>query len=96
MAAMDQIPPEQLAKLAGEDLSHLTKNIVIAFTVIAFVSVCLRIYTRLRYQAAGWEDHTIVLAMVRPPQLVLFPHAEHEQVFSIATGVCQVLRKFSS
>jgi hypothetical protein len=61
---MDQIPPEQLAALAQEDLGPLTKNIVIAFTVVAFTSVCLRIFTRLRYQAAGWEDYTIVVAMV--------------------------------
>jgi hypothetical protein len=61
---MDQIPPEQLAALAKEDLGPLTKNIVIAFTVVAFTSVCLRIFTRLRYQATGWEDYTIVVAMV--------------------------------
>jgi hypothetical protein len=73
MAGTDQIPPEQLAKLAGEDLSHLTKNIVITFTIIAFVSVCLRIYTRVRYQAVGWEDHSIVIAMVLSPQHVLCP-----------------------
>jgi hypothetical protein len=64
MAAMDQIPPEQLAKLAGEDLGPLTKNIVIAFTVIALVSVSLRIYTRFRYKAIGWEDYSIIIATV--------------------------------
>lgn len=65
MASADQLSPEQLAKLAGEDLGPLTKNIVIAFTVIAFVSVCLRLYTRLRYKAVGWEDYTIAAAMVQ-------------------------------
>jgi hypothetical protein len=64
---MNQIPPEQLSVLAREDQSQLTKNIVIAFTAVALVSVCLRIFTRLRYNAVGWEDYTIVLAMVSSP-----------------------------
>ncbi|KAH3965555.1 hypothetical protein HBI56_216270 [Parastagonospora nodorum] len=76
MAAMDQIPPEQLAKLAGEDLGPLTKNIVIAFTVIALVSVSLRIYTRFRYKAVGWEDYSITIATL----------------LSLATGIVQVLQ----
>jgi hypothetical protein len=64
---MDQISPEQLSVLAREDQSQLTKNIVIAFTVLALVSVGLRVFTRLRYKAVGWEDYTIVLAMVSSP-----------------------------
>jgi hypothetical protein len=65
MAPTQQLSPEQLAALAKDDLSQLTKNIIIAFTVISFVSICLRMYTRIRYQAVGWEDYSIVLAMVR-------------------------------
>lgn len=65
MAPTQQLSPEQLAALAKDDLGQLTKNIIIAFTVISFVSICLRMYTRLRYQAVGWEDYSIVLAMVR-------------------------------
>jgi hypothetical protein len=64
MAPQDSIPPEQLAILAGEDHSQLTMNIIIAFTVISFVSVWFRLFTRLKYQAVGWEDHSIILAMV--------------------------------
>lgn len=67
MTTTDQLSPEQLAKLAGEDLGPLSKNIIIAFTVIAFVAVCLRLYTRLRYKAVGWEDYMIGVAMVRLP-----------------------------
>lgn len=58
------LSPEQLAALEREDLGQLTKNIIIAFTVLAFVSVCLRWFTRLKYKAVGWEDYTILLAMV--------------------------------
>jgi hypothetical protein len=65
MAPKDQLSPEQLAALAKDDLGQLTKNIIIAFTIISFVSVCLRMYTRIRYQAVGWEDYSIVFAMVR-------------------------------
>jgi hypothetical protein len=64
MSTTDQLSPEQVAKLAGEDLGPLSRNIIIAFTVMAFVSVCLRLYTRLRYKAVGWEDYTIGIAMV--------------------------------
>jgi hypothetical protein len=66
MASQGIISPEELAILAREDQGQLTKNIVIAFTVISFVSVWLRIFTRLKYQAMGWEDYSIVLAMVCP------------------------------
>lgn len=62
---MDNIPPEQLAILAKEDQGPLMKSIVIAFTIIALVSVLLRLGTRFKYQAVGWEDHTIVVSMVQ-------------------------------
>ena len=54
---MDQLTPEQLAVLAKEDQGPLTQSIVIAFTTLAFVSVALRIFTRLRYVGIqlGWE-----------------------------------------
>lgn len=54
---MDPIPPEQLAALAKEDRGPLTKSIVIAFTVISFIAVSLRIFTRLRFigRQLGWE-----------------------------------------
>ncbi|OAL01627.1 hypothetical protein IQ06DRAFT_272352 [Phaeosphaeriaceae sp. SRC1lsM3a] len=74
--APPELSPEQLAALQKEDLGQLTKNIIIAFTIIAFISVCLRWFTRFKYKAIGWEDHSILLAMI----------------FSIATGVCQVLQ----
>lgn len=61
---MDQISPEQLAILAKEDQGPATKNIVITFTIVASLCVCLRLATRLRYSSLGWEDHTIVLSTV--------------------------------
>jgi hypothetical protein len=62
---MDQIPPEQLAKLAQENQGPAAKAIVIAFTVISCGCVCLRFVTRLTFQHnVGWEDYTIALSMV--------------------------------
>jgi hypothetical protein len=68
---MDQpppaIPPEQLALLASEDHGPRTIGIVIAFTVLAFLSVILRFVTRTRLtHLVGWEDYLIALAMVFP------------------------------
>lgn len=65
MAGPPQLPPDVLARLMSEDEGPLTIRIVVAFTVIAFVAVALRIFTRFKYQAIGPEDHTIVLAVVR-------------------------------
>lgn len=66
---MDQsppvIPPEQLALLAAEDHGPKTIGIVVSFTVLAFLCVILRFYTRTRLtHLVGWEDHLIALAMV--------------------------------
>jgi hypothetical protein len=67
MDAISSIPPEQLAKLAGEDHGPLTRNIIIASTIISLISICLRLYTRLRYKAVGWEDYSIIVAMASHP-----------------------------
>jgi hypothetical protein len=64
MASQARLSPEQLAILAREDQGPLTKKIIITFTVISLVSVCLRLFTRIKYQAMGWEDHSIIVAMV--------------------------------
>ncbi|KAH8691723.1 hypothetical protein GQ44DRAFT_719994 [Phaeosphaeriaceae sp. PMI808] len=79
MTATAQISPEQRAVMATDDNGPHIKNIVVAFTIIAFVSVCLRIFTRLRYQAVGWEDYAIVIAMI----------------LSIVTCVFQVLQVYA-
>ena len=60
---MDHISPEQLARLAKEDQGPLAKSIIIAFTIIAFICVSLRLGTRLRYQSLGPEDYSIVVSM---------------------------------
>ncbi|XP_014551562.1 hypothetical protein COCVIDRAFT_30927 [Bipolaris victoriae FI3] len=54
---MDQLTADQLAALAREDRGPLTKSIVIAFTVLSYVAVSLRLFTRLRYIGLqlGWE-----------------------------------------
>lgn len=76
---MTEWSTEQLALLAKEDQGPLTKSIVIVFTTIAFVCVCLRLYTRLRYlgRVLGWEDLTIVISMV----------------LAIITSALQILRR---
>lgn len=63
---MVSMSPEQTAVLAKEDLGPLTKSIIIAFTILSFLCVCLRLFTRLKYmgRAVGWEDYTIVISMV--------------------------------
>lgn len=63
--AMDNLSPEQLAALRADDRGPLCERIVIAFTVMSFVSVCSRLFARIRYHKTGWEDWTIVVAMVR-------------------------------
>lgn len=63
---MDKLSPEQIAQLAKEDKGPVTKSIIIAFTVIAIISVCLRMFTRFKFtgRAIGWEDYTIIISMV--------------------------------
>ena len=64
---MDQIPPEQLAILKAEDMGPTCNAIVISFTIIAFISVSLRFYTRaILVRNVGWDDYCILLSMVRP------------------------------
>ncbi|KAF3034909.1 hypothetical protein E8E12_005569 [Didymella heteroderae] len=73
---MDHYTPEELATLRSEDRGPLCKRIVITFTVLAFVSVCLRLYTRIKFHKTGWEDWTIIVSMIA----------------SVGTAVCQILQ----
>lgn len=77
---MDHLSPQQIDALAKEDRGPTSKSIVIAFTIIAFVCVVLRMFTRLRFtgRAIGWEDSTILISMV----------------CSLVAGVFQVLREY--
>lgn len=54
---MDQLTADQLAALAREDKGPLTKSIVIAFTVLSYMAVSLRLFARMRYIGLqlGWE-----------------------------------------
>ncbi|EMD87320.1 hypothetical protein COCC4DRAFT_80154 [Bipolaris maydis ATCC 48331] len=62
---MDQLTADQLAALARDDKGPLTKSIVIAFTVLSYVAVSLRLFTRMRYIGLqlGWEDYAIVVSL---------------------------------
>ncbi|KAF2830466.1 hypothetical protein CC86DRAFT_284143 [Ophiobolus disseminans] len=72
---MNQPSPETLAKLAQEDQGPSSRAIVIAFTILSFICVCLRFYTRIVVQRnVGWEDYTIAVSMC----------------FAIAMAVCQI------
>jgi hypothetical protein len=62
---MNQPSPETLAKLAQEDQGPSSKAVVIAFTTISLICVCLRFFTRIIVQRnVGWEDYTIAVSMV--------------------------------
>ncbi|KAH7081140.1 hypothetical protein BKA63DRAFT_462019 [Paraphoma chrysanthemicola] len=72
---MNKLPPERLDILAQENQGASARAIVIAFTVISFICVCLRFFARITCQRhVGWEDYTIALSMC----------------FAIAMAVCQV------
>jgi hypothetical protein len=64
---MDQLSPDQRAELARDDQGPVTKSIVISFTVISFISVCVRLSTRFSYQNVGSEDYTIAISTVSLP-----------------------------
>lgn len=61
---IDKIPPEVLAVLAKEDQGPKVVGIVVAFTVLAFLCVVLRFFTRIKYTMLGLEDYFIALSMV--------------------------------
>jgi hypothetical protein len=91
-----QIPPDVLARLMSDDQSELTIRIVVAFTVLAFVAVSLRLYTRFSFLSVGREDYTIILTMVRSPYPTCSPFGITDsslQFFTIVTTVFQVLRR---
>lgn len=63
---MDELPHEQIAHLREEDLGLQQFAVAVAFTILACVTVCLRIFTRMRLvHLVGLEDYFIVLSMVR-------------------------------
>jgi hypothetical protein len=90
---MDQLSPDQRAELARDDQGPVTKSIVISFTVISFISVCVRLSTRFSYQNVGSEDYTIAISTVSLPltQKEQEANSSH-QIASIGMAACQVLR----
>lgn len=62
---MDQLSPEQVSKLRHEDRGPLSIRVVVVFTVIAFICVSLRFFTRLKFvRNVGLEDYLIAVSMV--------------------------------
>jgi len=62
---MPQFTPEQLAHLKGESKQSEMLGVIISFTVISFITVLLRYYTRfVLVKNYGPEDYLIGLAMV--------------------------------
>jgi hypothetical protein len=62
---LNSIPPSVLAILAAEDQSAKTIGLVATFTSLAFITVCLRFYARIRFAIhVGWEDWFIAISMV--------------------------------
>jgi hypothetical protein len=62
---VDSIPPSVLAHLAREDRGPKTIGLVVTFTALAFIAVCLRFFARVRLAInIGWEDHVMVVSMV--------------------------------
>jgi len=65
MNAFPQIPPEQLAQMAKEDVTHKVIVLVATFTALGFVCVCLRFFSRIQMLGLiGPEDFLIVFSMV--------------------------------
>ncbi|EUC43280.1 hypothetical protein COCMIDRAFT_7265 [Bipolaris oryzae ATCC 44560] len=62
---MDQLTTDQLAAMAQEDRGPLTKSVIIAFTVLSYIAVSLRLFARIRYIGLqlGWEDYAIVVSL---------------------------------
>lgn len=88
-----QLSPEQLAILAKDDQGPKTNAIVITFTAFAFICVCLRLFARTTLtKSVGWEDHFIVLSMVRrfSGDPLCSQTDARFKVFAIAMAVCQV------
>jgi hypothetical protein len=64
-AEMDGLSPEQIDLLASEDQGPKVIAIVSALTVLSFVFVVLRFFTRIKFTSQlGSEDYLIAVAMV--------------------------------
>ncbi|KAF2003015.1 hypothetical protein P154DRAFT_429775 [Amniculicola lignicola CBS 123094] len=71
------IPPERLEALRKEDQRPLIIGVAISFTVLAFISVVLRCFTRIKLSRnCGYEDGLIALSMA----------------FSAGMAACQIMQ----
>jgi hypothetical protein len=97
---VDSISPSTLAYLAREDQGPRTIGLVVTFTVLGFVTVCLRFYARFRFAIhIGWEDHFIVVSMVSLLPLHDLTIVENssliscvQQIFAILSAACQIMQ----
>ncbi|KAF1956824.1 hypothetical protein CC80DRAFT_445548 [Byssothecium circinans] len=79
MASAMNLPAAELAILKSEDKRPATLAIVITFTLLAFVTICLRYFARWKVtRSPGPEDYLIGAAMA----------------FSIAMGACQIVEVY--
>ncbi|PVI08162.1 hypothetical protein DM02DRAFT_511306 [Periconia macrospinosa] len=75
MDGFPKIPPEVLAEMAKEDISHKVIVCVGAFTAMGFISVFLRMFSRAKFVGlVGLEDYLIILSMI----------------FSVCTSICLI------
>jgi len=78
MSGFPQIPPEQLAALAKEDVTHKVIVLVSTFTALGFVCVCLRFFSRIKFVGLiGLEDYLIGTSMVCLSCILQFPRVWH-------------------
>jgi hypothetical protein len=62
---LSSIPPQTVAMLAAEDQGPKTIGLVVTFTALAFLVVCLRFYARVRFAIQiGWEDYFSAISIV--------------------------------
>jgi hypothetical protein len=65
MSGFPQLPPEQLAQMAEEDVTHKVIVLVATFTTLGFACVCLRFFSRIKMlNLIGLEDFLIGFSMV--------------------------------
>jgi hypothetical protein len=66
MSGYPQVPPEVIGALAKENRSPVIIGVCIGATVLGFVCVLLRFFSRIKLVGiVGLEDYFIALSMVR-------------------------------
>jgi hypothetical protein len=88
---MDGLSPEQIDLLASEDQGPKIITIVVALTVLSFVFVVLRFFTRIKFTSQlGSEDYLIAVSMVCSQQ-----HYHNEVGLTFVEGLCNYNGRFT-